>query len=101
VGDRSLVELAQDTAWYGADALVVTGSATGAEASIEDVKACKAATGLPTVLGSGVTTGNVAQMLGAADSAIVGTSLKAGQVTTNPVDAVTAAELMDAVRVLR
>lgn len=101
VGDRSLVELAQDTAWYGADALVVTGSSTGTEASTKDVQSCQAATGLPTVLGSGVTTGNVAQMLGAADAAIVGTSLKAGQVTTNAVDAAKAVELMDAVRALR
>jgi predicted TIM-barrel enzyme len=47
---------------------------------------------------TGVTAGTVAAVLAIADGAIVGTALKAGGVTWNPVDPVRAAEFMTAAR---
>lgn len=71
----------------GADAVIVTGSATGREASLDDLKAVKAAAGDACVIaGSGVDAGNVLKILRVADAVIVGTSLKHDGITGNPVD---------------
>jgi len=71
----------------GADAVIVTGSATGQETSLQDlVRVKQAAAGAAVIAGSGVDVRNVAEVLGIADAVIVGTSLKRDGTTTNPVD---------------
>jgi uncharacterized protein len=71
----------------GADGLIVTGPRTGATADVERLREVRAAAGKATVLvGSGTTAENIASMLALADGAIVGTSVKRGGVTSNPVD---------------
>jgi membrane complex biogenesis BtpA family protein len=71
----------------GADAVIVTGAATGKQTALEDLKEAKAAAGaVPVFAGSGVQVDNVASVLGIADGAIVGTAFKRDGVTTNPVD---------------
>ena len=85
-----------------ADAIIVTGSATGREASLADLRVAKAAAGACTVIaGSGVDAANVAAVLQIADGVIVGTSFKQGGVTTNPVDGQRVREFMDVVRKFR
>jgi membrane complex biogenesis BtpA family protein len=70
-----------------ADAVIVTGSATGAETSMEDLKIAKSAAGSAYVIaGSGIDARNVAATLRVADGAIVGTSLKRDGITVNQVD---------------
>jgi len=70
-----------------ADAVIVTGSATGRTAALEDLRAAKrAAAGAPVIAGSGVDATNVAAVLRVADALIVGTALKRDAVTMNPVD---------------
>lgn len=70
-----------------ADALIVTGQATGLEPQLEELKKVKAVVGdVPVLAGSGVTPENVGQMLAVADGAIVGTSLKKDGQTENEVD---------------
>ncbi len=60
-----------------ADALVVTGKATGEATSTDDVKRVRSAVaGVPIVVGSGVTPDTVAELLSMADAVIVGTALK-------------------------
>ena len=71
----------------GADAVVVSGTATGAAPDAATVAAVRsAADGLPILVGSGVTSLTVGGFLAEADGVIVGTSLKVESVTTNPVD---------------
>lgn len=71
----------------GADAVIVTGSSTGREASMDDLKAVKAAAGTACVIaGSGVDERNVSKILRVADAVIVGTALKRDGITGNPVD---------------
>jgi membrane complex biogenesis BtpA family protein len=84
----SLAEAARDLwARGGADGLVVSGSSTGASADPSDLAVVReAAPGAPLLVGSGATPGTVAALLEAADGVIVGTALKAGGVTTAPVD---------------
>jgi len=71
-----------------ADAIVVTGAATGRQTAVEDLKIAKAAAGdAPVIAGSGVDVANLATVLEVADALIVGTSFKQDSVATNAVDA--------------
>jgi membrane complex biogenesis BtpA family protein len=70
-----------------ADAVIVTGSATGKQTAIEDLKEAKAAASpVPVFAGSGVNVENVSAVLEIADGVIVGTALKRDGITTNPVE---------------
>jgi hypothetical protein len=86
----------------GADALVVTGSATGKAAAVDDLEIAKAAAGAtPVFVGSGVTPESVADYLPRADGFIVGTAFKKDGVTRQPVDRSGVEALMARVRSLR
>lgn len=83
LGDLS--DAARDAARNGADALIVTGRATGEAPDPADVETAKKASGLPVLVGSGVTLENVGQYR-IADGWIVGTWLKRGGNVADPVD---------------
>jgi len=80
---------AEETAYRGlADALIVTGSTTGRPAGLDQVRRVKQAVpDRPVLVGSGATAETIADILGVADGAIVGTSLKPGGRVDLPVDA--------------
>ena len=83
----------------GADALIVSGRSTGSDPDRELLARLRGSfPGIPLLIGSGLRTDNAADLLGLADGAIVGTSLKKGGRTDQPVDASRAAELAAAVR---
>jgi membrane complex biogenesis BtpA family protein len=85
-----------------ADAVIVTGSATGREPLLEDLETAKtAAGGTPVFAGSGADLKNAAAILDAADGLIVGTAFKRGGVTSNPVESERVRTFMDAVRSVR
>jgi membrane complex biogenesis BtpA family protein len=70
-----------------ADAVIVTGRATGEPTALPDVKRVRGALpGVPVLVGSGVTPDTVSAVLAVADGAIVGTSLKRGGDVRQPVD---------------
>ncbi|MBI2217606.1 MAG: BtpA/SgcQ family protein [Candidatus Rokubacteria bacterium] len=70
-----------------ADALVVTGRATGEPAPLGDVKRVRGAVaGVPLVVGSGADADSIAAILELADAVIVGTSLKRNGDVDQPVD---------------
>ncbi|MFQ5947935.1 MAG: BtpA/SgcQ family protein [Acidimicrobiia bacterium] len=84
----TIEQAARDTFDRGpADALVITGSATGrapATALLERVRT--AVPKAPLLAGSGATADTVGQLLETCDGVIVGTAIKVGGVTTQPVD---------------
>ena len=88
LGSMELEDDVRETIIRGkADAVIVSGRATGIETSMVDLKSAKAAAGsVPVLAGSGVTVATVADTLRHADGAIVGTGFKAGGITDNPVD---------------
>ena len=89
LGTDDAAHVARETVLRGlADALIVTGSATGASASVDDVKTVSEAAppGVPVLVGSGVDENNAERLLEYADGAIVGTSLKVDGIVSNPVD---------------
>lgn len=90
------------TDFYLADAIIVTGKMTGAPPSLREVKAVKKmAPHCPVLVGSGANKDNIVKFLRYADGAIVGTSLKEGGVTQNPVSLQRVKEFMDVVRSAR
>lgn len=84
--DRTIEELTRDLEFFDADAVIATGQRTGDAATPEEVRAVKAATVLPVLVGSGVRADNVAQIMAVADGVIVGSSLKRGGVWWEPVE---------------
>ena len=82
-----------------ADALIVTGRATGQAAALADVKRVRdAVRETPVLVGSGVTAESVAELLSVADGVIVGTWLKREGHVGNPVDPARVRQLVDAAR---
>ncbi|MEM7311267.1 MAG: BtpA/SgcQ family protein [Planctomycetota bacterium] len=87
--------------FFGADGVVVTGAATGAETDARELAECRAATSLPLVVGSGTTPDNVAELFRHADAAIVGSWFKRGGRWSEPPDPVRARRLVEAARASR
>ena len=94
--DLSLSELAQGHVFCGADALVVTGVATGRPVNPNDLKSVHQA-GVPVIVGSGVNHDNCADLAKGADALIVGSWLKQSGVWQNPVDPSRVKVLRDAI----
>jgi len=88
LGSESLVEAARDARERGlADALVLSGRATGAPPQARELEQVRAAVPrVPLLVGSGLNERNAAELLAFADGAIVGTSLKRGGRVEAPVD---------------
>lgn len=84
--DRSVAELTRDLAFFDVDAVIATGQRTGNAATMEEINEVADATNLPVLVGSGVTSDNIAQILTRAEAVIVASSLKQGGVWWNPVD---------------
>lgn len=81
----------------GADAVVVSGVATGAAPDADRIATVKAAAGsTPVFIGSGADTATVRTLLSKIDGVIVGTAIKHGGVTTAPIDPALAAALVAA-----
>lgn len=81
-----------------ADAIILTGPATGREVNFDDIHKVKRAVPAPVLVGSGVNRDNVAKYLEVCDGAIVGTSLKVGGIIENPVDVERVRELVKRAR---
>lgn len=74
--DVDLVETAKTAAYFLSDGLIITGSSTGEETNLTDIKAVKEACNIPVIVGSGVTLDNLASYLTTADALIVGSYFK-------------------------
>lgn len=82
-----------------ADALVVTGQATGEATAMADVKRVRGAVrDVPVLVGSGVTPETAPELLSIADALIVGTFVKRDGDVGKPVDPARVRRLVDAVR---
>ncbi len=83
--DVSLSETAKAAEFFLADGVVVTGPATGVEASPDEVRSVADAVKVPVLVGSGLTAANLARFAGA-HGFIVGSSIKKGGLWSNPLD---------------
>jgi membrane complex biogenesis BtpA family protein len=93
---------AADTVERGlADAVIVTGSRTGAGCDREELARVRGAVAAPVLIGSGITAESAAMLLAECDGAIVGSWLKIGGDVAMPVDRERVTRLMDAARAAR
>jgi predicted TIM-barrel enzyme len=93
-------DAARDT-WYRglADALVVTGTATGAATDLNRVREVRAAVpAAPLLIGSGLNADSVAGLLAEADGAIIGSAFERGGRAGAGVDGERARRLMEQIR---
>ncbi len=86
VADRAIAELTRDVEFFEADAVIATGQRTGDSATLSEIDDIRSATSLPLLVGSGVTPGNVVEILGRTQGVIVASALKQGGVWWNPVE---------------
>ncbi len=89
LGAPTMADAVEDAVLRGlADAIVISGSATGKSTSRQDLaKAVDAAGGVPVYIGSGATTDSIGSLIPPAFGAIVGTGLKENGDVGAPVDA--------------
>lgn len=83
--DVSLAETARAAEFFLADAVIVTGAATGEPASPADLAAVRSAATCPVLIGSGLTPANLAEY-SSAHGFLVGSSVKQGGLWSNPID---------------
>lgn len=100
---RPIAEEARETAERGgADALIVTGVATGSAPDTSAISTVRAATAsTPVILGSGVSAENFAELVSIADGFIVGSALKFDGRAENAVDPARAKSFAEAIRAAR
>lgn len=96
----NLTTAVRDTIERGlADAVIVSGWATGSPPNLEDLEiACAAAMGTPVFIGSGANWENIARLIQAADGAIVASSLKRNGKITEPIDPISVSQFVEAAR---
>jgi membrane complex biogenesis BtpA family protein len=94
----TIEQSAKNAADCGADAVIITGSAIGAETPMEMIKRAKKVINLPIIAGSGVNAKNINDQLSVADGAIIGSSLKEGGIISNPISGSMVKEVLNGLR---
>ncbi|NDJ17249.1 BtpA/SgcQ family protein [Myxacorys almedinensis A] len=100
LGSINLTTAVQDTIERGlADAVILSGWATGSPTSREDLElASAAANGTPVFIGSGADWENIPDLMQAADGVIVSSSLKRQGKRDNPIDPIRVSRFVEAAR---
>jgi membrane complex biogenesis BtpA family protein len=94
--DLSLGDVAEAAEFMGANAVIVTGAATGRPPQVSDAIEARQCCALPILVGSGVSEENVGAFLEVADGVIAGSDLKRDRLWSNPVDPTRVAKLVTA-----
>ena len=101
LGSANLTTAVQETIDRGlADAVIISGTATGTPPSLEDLQLAKTAAGAtPVIIGSGADCDNIASLMEFADGAIVSSSLKRQGRIENSIDPIRVSQFVESVRV--
>ena len=100
--NRPLGDSALDAKYFLSDAVIISGTHTGKETDLGDIKEAKASVEeFPVLVGSGFRKESAEKIFEVADGAIVGTSLKKDGISSNPVDRERVKDLMDTVKRIR
>ena len=98
IGTATLEESIKNAEHAGADAIIITGTATGQATPVEAIQLAKRTTRLNVFVGSGFNKKHAKELMKIVDGAIVGSSIKVSGKATNPVDLAAAKELIATVR---
>jgi len=84
--DVDIVETATAAEFFISDGVIVTGSTTGKEADLNEVKEVSKAVSIPVIIGSGITFDNIEKYFPIADAFIIGSHFKKDGSWKNEVD---------------
>lgn len=84
--DLTIGDIAEAAEFMGAETIIVTGTSTGRPPQASEVAEARDHCSLPVFVGSGVGTGNVAELLGVSDGVIVGSDFKRDGHWANEID---------------
>ena len=100
LGNAGIEQAARELVERGsAAAVIVSGDATGAPVSVEEMARVRASiAGTPVIAGSGVTAGSVAGVLQSCDGIIVGSHIMEGGAAAHPIDRKRATDFVKAAR---
>lgn len=84
--DLSIGDISKNAEYFLSDAIIVTGSSTGKEASLEELKEVKKLCSIPLYIGSGITIENLKLFIDYADGFIVGSYFKYDGYWANEID---------------
>ncbi len=74
--DIDIAETAKAAQFFLSDGVIITGSATGKEPNLEEIKAVKNSVSIPVLAGSGITANNIKQFKPYCDAFIIGSYFK-------------------------
>ncbi|TRY60632.1 hypothetical protein DNTS_014022 [Danionella cerebrum] len=98
--DVSIAEMARAAEFFLSDGVIVTGTATGAQADPEELREVSQSVRIPVLIGSGVTENNVEQYL-QASAMIIGSHFKKEGYWANEMDVERVTKFMEKMRQLR
>jgi len=84
--DTSIEETAKAAEYFLSDGLIITGSSTGKEPSVEEIKNVKNSVKIPVIAGSGITARNIKEYDEFCDALIIGSYFKVDGFWANPLD---------------
>ena len=84
--DTDIIETAKAAEFFLSDGVIITGSATGREPSLEEIIVVKESINIPILAGSGITAKNVTQYFEYCDALIIGSYFKKDGKWSNPID---------------
>ncbi len=99
--DVNIVETAKAVEFFLSDGVILTGTSSGKETDIDELKKVRDAIDIPVLIGSGLTADNIEKYFPAADAFIIGSYFKQGGYWQNKVDADRVKALMDKINKLR
>lgn len=99
--DVSITETAKAAELFLSDGVIITGSATGQKADLDEIHLVKKSIGIPVIVGSGITLENVDSYLKSSDAIIVGSYFKKKGFWANELDYDRIAKFMEKARKIR
>jgi membrane complex biogenesis BtpA family protein len=99
--DVDIIETAKAAEFFLSDGVILTGTSTGKEADIDELKKVMGAVIIPVIIGSGITADNIKKYYPAADAFIIGSYFKQEGNWKNKVDADRVKALMNKINNLR
>jgi uncharacterized protein len=99
--DVDLIETASAAKFFKSDGVIITGSSTGKEVDLDELKQLYSNVQLPVLIGSGITIENIENYWNYCDCFIVGSHFKKDGYWENPIDQIKVKNFMKKVQDLR
>jgi len=99
--DVDISETAKAAEFFLSDGVILTGTSTGKETDIDELKKVSDVVNIPVLIGSGITADNIEKYYPVADAFIIGSYFKQGGYWRNEVDADRAKALMNKINKLK